>query len=124
VLVIAIAVGWYLYTTFAAAGQQGGLVVSSATIYKPPEGEACLLLQVVPQGAASVEIVTIEVAGKSYSGQDKLQEKRFVSGPTQLKVDLDVNVAVGQVLTGRVVLSNGAMTPFTATVVSGQCPQQ
>jgi hypothetical protein len=121
VLVIAIAVGWYLYTTFAAAGQQSGLVVTSATIYKPSEGPACLILQATPQGAASVEIIRVEVAGTPF-GTDKISPVQ-VTGPTQITVRLEgLNVAVGQVLTGRVVLSSGAMAPFTATVVAGDCP--
>ena len=122
VLVIAIAVGWYLYTTFAAAGQQSGLVVTSAVINKTSSGQACLLLKVTPQGAASVEITSVEVAGNSYSGN--AVNPRQITGPAAVKVDLgSLNVAVGQVLTGRVVLSSGAMAPFTATVVTGTCPQ-
>jgi type IV pilus assembly protein PilA len=122
VLVIAIAVGWYLYTTFAAAGQQSGLVVTSAVINKPSGGgSACLLLKVTPQGAASVEITSVEVAGSTFKGND-LNATR-VTGPVTVKVTLTgLNVAVGQVLTGRVVLSSGAMAPFTATVVGGDCP--
>jgi hypothetical protein len=128
VLVIAIAVGWYLYTTFAAAGQQSGLVVTSATIYRPSQGDACLVLQVTPQGAASVEITSVEVAGSSI-GPNNInvngQQQTRVTGPATVKVTLQgLNVAVGQVLTGRVVLSSGAMAPFTATVVAGDCPSQ
>ena len=126
VLVIAIAVGWYLYTTFAAAGQQSGLVVTSAVINKTGTG-ACLALKVTPQGAASVEIISVEVAGRSF-GKDVIrvngQSQTTVTGPATVTVKLqDLNVAVGQVLTGRVVLSSGAMAPFTATVVTGTCPQ-
>jgi len=116
VLVIAIAVGWYLYTTFAAAGQQSGLVITKAVIYKPQNDDPRLELSVVPQGAAQVEIVSVEVAGKSFSG-DAINQT-IISGATVVEVTLeDLNVAVGQVVTGRVVLSSGAMAPFTATVV-------
>jgi uncharacterized protein (UPF0333 family) len=119
VLVIAIAVGWYLYTTFAAAGQQSGLVVTSAVINKPSSGDACLLLKVTPQGAASVEITSVEVAGSTFKSDINVTQ---VTGPVTVKVTLaNLNVAVGQVLTGRVVLSSGAMAPFTATVVTGNC---
>jgi uncharacterized protein (UPF0333 family) len=119
VLVIAIAVGWYLYTTFAAAGQQSGLVVTSAVINKPSSGDACLLLKVTPQGAASVEITSVEVAGSTFKSGINVTQ---VTGPVTVKVTLaNLNVAVGQVLTGRVVLSSGAMAPFTATVVTGNC---
>jgi uncharacterized protein (UPF0333 family) len=125
VLVIAIAVGWYLYTTFAAAGQQSGLVVTSAVINKT-DTKACLALKVTPQGAASVEITSVEVAGGSF-GKDAIsvngKSQTTVTGPATVTVNLQgLNVAVGQVLTGRVVLSSGAMAPFTATVVTGNCP--
>jgi len=134
VLVIAIAVGWYLYTTFAAAGQQSGLVVTSATIYKPSSsggsssgssggsssGDACLVLNVVPQGAASVQITEVDVAGKSFTS---ISPTTQITGPMTVKVTLTgLDVAVGQVVTGRVVLSSGAIAPFTATVVAGSCP--
>jgi uncharacterized protein (TIGR02588 family) len=117
VLVIAIAVGWYLYTTFAAAGQQSGLVVTSAVINKTTSGQACLALKVVPQGAASVQIIQVDVAGNSFTTSINPTQ---VTEPTTVKVNLQgLNVAVGQVVTGRVVLSSGAIAPFTATVVAG-----
>jgi flagellar basal body-associated protein FliL len=107
VLVIAIAVGWYLYTTFAAAGQQSGLVVTSA--------KACtdgkLELNVVPQGASQVVIVGVEFAGKS------ITTTITVSSPSPVTVTTGLTLQAGQVLTGRVILSSGAMAPFTATVV-------
>jgi len=112
VLVIAIAVGWYLYTTFAAAGQQSGLVVTST--------KACtngkLELNVVPQGAAQVVIVGVDFAGKT------ITTTITVSSATTVPVDTGLQLQAGQVLTGRVILSSGAMAPFTATVVV--CPQQ
>jgi len=107
VLIIAIAVGWYLYTTFAAAGQQSGLVITST--------KACtdgkLYLNVVPQGAAQVVIVGVEFAGKTTTITTP------VSSATTVTVDTGLQLQAGQVLTGRVILSSGAMAPFTATVV-------
>jgi type IV pilus assembly protein PilA len=107
ILVIAIAVGWYLYTTFAAAGQQSGLVVTSA--------KACtngrLELSVVPQGAAQVVIVGVDFAGTSTA------TTITVSSVTTVTVTTGLTLQAGQVLTGRVILSSGAMAPFTATVV-------
>jgi hypothetical protein len=114
VLVIAIAVGWYLYTTFAAAGQQSGLVVTSA--------KACtdgrLQLDVVPQGASQVVIVKVEFAGTETTSITP----STVSSPTTVTVNTNLQLQAGQVLTGRVILSSGAMAPFTATVVV--CQQQ
>ena len=108
VLVIAIAVGWYLYTTFAAAGQQSGLVVTSAKAYA---SNGTLLLSVVPQGAAQVVIVGIDFAGTSIS------TTITVGSATTVTVKTNLQLQAGQVLTGRVILSNGATAPFTATVV-------
>jgi len=115
VLVIAIAVGWYLYTTFAAAGQQSGITVTEATIYsKGPT----LVMRLVPQGAAQVEIVRIEVAGKTLTCSGSV-----IQSPGVYSVSLSgLNLAVGQVVTGRVVLSSGAAAPFSATVVAGDAP--
>jgi uncharacterized protein (UPF0333 family) len=114
VLVIAIAVGWYLYTTFAAAGQQSGLVVTSA--------KACtdgrIQLDVVPQGASQVVIVKVEFAGTEATSITP----STVSSPTTVTVNTNLRLQAGQVLTGRVILSSGAMAPFTATVVV--CQQQ
>jgi len=118
ILVIAIAVGWYLYTTFAAAGQQSGLIVTTATIYSPTSGDPVLYLDVVPQGAAQVQVVKVEIAGKSFTCTNGV-----VSGKTNSTVTLTgLKVSVGQVLTGRLVLASGAITPFTATVVAGDAP--
>lgn len=115
VLVIAIAVGWYLYTTFASAGAQSGLVVTSAKI-AGGANTPILCLKVVPQGAASVQIQSVEIAGKSFTPSTNV-----ISGPADVQVQLEgVTVAVGQVISGRVVLTSGAIAPFTATVTADQ----
>jgi len=112
VLVIAIAVGWYLYTTFASASQQSGITVTEATIYS--QGPT-LVLRLVPQGAAQVAIARIEVAGKTLSCTSAT-----IQSPGEYQVSLTgLSLAVGQVVSGRVVLSSGAVAPFTATVVAG-----
>jgi hypothetical protein len=116
VLVIAIAVGWYLYTTFAAAGQQASLTVVSVNITKTTTSggktQVIIKLEVVPQGGGSVEIKAIEIAGTHATSINPT----IVSGPTIVTATADLNVAVGQVLTGRVVLSNGAVAPFSGSV--------
>ena len=115
VVIIAIAVGWYLYTTFAAAGGQSGLVVTSAKIAGGGETPK-LCLKVIPQGASSVQIQAVEVGGGSFTPEDTL-----ITGPTDVEVELEgVSVAVGQVISGRVVLTSGAIAPFTATVTADQ----
>jgi uncharacterized protein (UPF0333 family) len=117
VLVIAIAVGWYLYTTFAAAGQQSGLVVTSAKACT----DGTLQLNVVPQGASQVVIVGVEFAGTTVTNTASITPST-VSSPTTVTVNTGLQLQAGQVLTGRVILSSGAMAPFTATVVV--CQQQ
>ncbi|MEM3997492.1 MAG: hypothetical protein QXP31_10635 [Pyrobaculum sp.] len=113
ILVIAIAVGWYLYTTFASAGAQSGLVVVNATVYTGG-GTPTLCLGVVPQGASSVQIASVQIGGGSFSASPN-----SINSPTKVKVVLTgVNVAVGQVLSGRVVLTSGGVAPFTANVVA------
>lgn len=115
VLVIAIAVGWYLYTTFAAAGQQTGLTATKATIYVTKDGNVYLYVTLVPQGAAQVAISSIEVAGVSIP----CTSSNLVKAPGEYVIELSsVSVSVGQVLTGRIVLASGAISPFTATVVA------
>ncbi|HII48120.1 hypothetical protein [Pyrobaculum aerophilum] len=121
VLVIAIAVGWYLYTTFASAGQQASLTVVTGNITKKTSS-ITLYLRVIPQGGASVQIQAIEIAGKSITAIKVNNETtNIVTGPAWVTADLtkQVDVAVGQVLTGRVVLSNGAVAPFTVSVLAG-----
>jgi len=113
ILVIAIAVGWYLYTTFAAASQQSGITVTEATIYATGP---TLVLRLVPQGAAQVAVARIEVAGTSFTCSNGA-----VSGPGVYYTTLSgLSVNVGQVLSGRVVLQSGNVAPFTATVVAGE----
>jgi len=111
VLVIAIAVGWYLYTTFAAAGQQSGLVVQEAHVYS----DGTVKLKVIPQGAGRVAIVRIELAGVTIA--DYSNNPKVISGPDTVEATASgVTLAVGQVVSGRVVLDNGAVALFSATV--------
>jgi len=118
VLVIAIAVGWYLYTTFATATQQSGITVTEATVVVPSSGSPTLVLRVVPQGAAQVQVVRVEIAGTTFTCSNTIVNK-----PGILTVSLSgLTVAIGQTLTGRVVLASGAAAPFTATVISGNVP--
>jgi len=119
VLVIAIAVGWYLYTTFSSASQQSGITVTEATIYASTSGSTTtytLVMRLTPQGAAQVAIDRIEIAGK----QLKCTSGNIIQSPGEYYVTLSgITLSVGQVLSGRVVLQSGAVAPFTATVVAG-----
>jgi len=123
VLVIAIAVGWYLYTTFSSASQQTGITVTEATVYVDSSGKPTLYLRVVPQGAAQAAISRIEIAGQSFDCSS--DTSAIISKPTAITLDISskLSVAVGQTLSGRVVLASGMASPFTAPVVSGSAPQ-
>ncbi|ABO07536.1 hypothetical protein [Pyrobaculum calidifontis] len=107
VLVVAIAVGGYIYTAFATARQPSGvLVVQEAKVYEDGSFE----LKVVPQVVGRVEVLSVEIAGI----QKPLT--KVVTGPDTIKGKIDVELTPGQVVSGRVILGNGAVALFTATV--------
>ncbi len=119
VLIIAVAVGWYLYTTFiAAAGGQPRLNIVSAEI----SGNE-LKLRMVNPGPVNVKVENAEVAGqivrltcRSISGnvQDNVIEvgaQAECTGTVQ-----GVTAVPGTMLPGRVILSGGQSFPFNAVV--------
>jgi len=107
VLVVAVAAGWYLYTAFAATKQQiGVLAVQEAKVYEDGSFE----LRVVPQVVGRVKIIGVEIAGI----QKPLT--KVVTGPDTIKGKIDVELTPGQVVSGRVILDNGAIALFTTTV--------
>jgi len=124
VLVIAIAIGWYLYVTFASASQQPGITVTEAVIYIDPSGATTLYLRVLPQGVAQVQISRIEIAGQSFDCSTYCAANSIISKPTVITLDISgrLTVSVGQILSGRIVLTSGFAVPFTASVVSGGVP--
>jgi len=106
-LIVAVAGGWYLYTTFATAKQQiGVLAVQEAKVYEDGSFE----LRVVPQVVGRVKIVGVEVAGVTVTLEHE------ITGPDIIKGKVDVKFTPGQVVSGRVILDNGAAALFTATV--------
>jgi type IV pilus assembly protein PilA len=119
VLIIAVAVGWYLYTTFvAAAGGQPRLNIVSAELI----GDQ-LRLVVVNPGPVAVEINTAEVAGQPVS----LSCTRISGSVSGTVIDVgaqaqctgtvsDVTATPGTMLPGRVILSGGHSFPFNAVV--------
>ena len=109
VLIIAVAVGWYLYTTFiAAAGGQPRLNIVSAEI----TGDE-LKLVVVNPGPVDVKISHIEIAGQVFEKEQTI--------PVGERADVTVtvtgvNAVPGTMLPGRVILSGGHSFPFSAVV--------
>jgi len=121
VLIIAIAVGWYLYTTFSSASQQTGLAIRETTIQVDKQGQnPYLLLKVAPQGTSQAQILRIEVGGDVYTCNNLIIDK-----PYWVIVSLSKStISIGQTIAGRVVLTTGTPQPFTALVRAVDNPQQ
>jgi uncharacterized protein (UPF0333 family) len=124
VLIIAVAVGWYLYTTFiASATAEPRLNIISAEI---TAGAATTLTIVVfNPGPVNVRINSIEVAGYPISSM----ACTVIEGPgsgTDLGVggkarctgyvSSSITAVPGTMLPGRVILSGGQSFPFNAPV--------
>jgi len=114
VLIIAVAVGWYLYTTFVASTTgQPRLNVVSAELYS---GTNQLKLVLVNPGPVDVQISSIEIAGQVIS-QDINPNVIKVGNQTTLTVTVTgVSATPGTMLPGRVILSGGQSFPFNALV--------
>jgi len=111
VLIIAVAVGWYLYTTFVATtGGQPRLNVVSAELSSSTRE---LKLVLVNPGPVDVQIRSVEIAGqvvdvtRTIPVGDRADVTVTVSG---------VNAVPGTMLPGRVILSGGQSFPFNAVV--------
>ena len=113
VLVIAVAVGWYLYTTFVAtATGQPRLNIVSAEI----TGNTLTLLVVNP-GPVDAQIDKAEVAGKLVSlncgggNVIKIGKNATCTGTVE-----GLSAVPGTMLSGRVILSSGHSFIFNAAV--------
>jgi len=106
-LIVAVAAGWHLYTAFAATKQQVGvLAVQEARVYEDGSFE----LRVVPQVVGKVKIIGLDVPGVAVAFEQE------IAGPDTIKGKVGTKLTPGQVVSGRVLLDNGAVTLFTATV--------
>ena len=110
VLIIAVAVGWYLYTTFlsSAAGQPRLNVVSAEFSNSTKK----LTLVLVNPGPVDVQISSVELAGKLVTNTTKIDVGKQVT----VSVNIDISAAPGTMLPGRVILSSGHSFPFNAVV--------
>jgi len=86
------------------------LAVQEAKVYEDGSFE----LRAVPQVVGRVKIVGVEVAGVAVTFEQE------ITGPDTIKGKVDVKLTPGQVVSGRVLLDNGAVALFTATVQSKQ----
>jgi len=123
VLIIAVAVGWYLYTTFVATtGGQPRLNVVSAEITGASSGSPQLTLILVNPGPVDVQILNAEVAGQSVtltctiiSGSGS-GDVIGVGAQARCTGTVGVSATPGTMLPGRVILSGGQSFPFNAVV--------
>ncbi len=121
VLIIAVAVGWYLYTTFiAAAGGQPRLNIVSAELIGNE-----LKLRMVNPGPVDVRIENAEIAGQIVQltcrriGESGNVQNNVISVGAQAECTgqvRDVTAVPGTMLPGRVILSGGQSFPFNAVV--------
>ncbi|MFN7106190.1 MAG: class III signal peptide [Pyrobaculum sp.] len=110
ILVIAVAVGWYLYTTFVATvGGQPRLGVVMAEI---STSSGMLRLAVLNPGPVDLQIAAVEIGGHIYPKTETLT----VGEQKTVEVPIDINAVPGTTLPGRVILSGGQSYPFTAVV--------
>jgi len=131
VLVIAVAVGWYLYTTFiASVGGQPRLNVVSAEITGASSGSPQLKLVLVNPGPVKVQILNAEVAGQTVTLTSCTAisgEVSSASGGSGYVIGIGaqaectgpvggVTATPGTMLPGRVILSGGQSFPFNAVV--------
>lgn len=117
VLVIAVAVGWYLYTTFVASTTgQPILNIVSAEITGASSGSPQLKLLVVNPGPVDVRISSVEIAGQVFS-QGINPDVIKVGNQTTVTVTVTgIPATPGTRLSGRVILSGGQSFPFNALV--------
>jgi len=114
VLVIAVAVGWYLYTTFVATtGGQPRLNVVSAEITGASGGSPQLTLILVNPGPVNVQISAVEIAGHVFQVTQTIDVGQQVTLPITVT---GVTATPGTMLPGRVILSGGQSFPFNALV--------
>jgi len=110
VLIIAVAVGWYLYTTFVASttGQPRLNVVSAELSSSTHQ----LRLVLVNPGPVDVQISSVEIAGQVIPVTQTIR----VGNQTTVPVTVGINATAGTMLPGRVILSGGQSFPFNALV--------
>jgi len=111
VLVIAVAVGWYLYTTFVASTTaQGRLSISNAEFIT---SDGTLRLFVTNPGPQVVTIKTVVLSGVECS----LQQIQLNVGDSQwVTATCGVSATPGSMLPGYVVTTAGTTFPFNAVV--------
>ena len=127
VLIIAVAVGWYVYTTFiASATGQPRISILSAEMLVFSSGPPRLKVRISNPGPVPVRIERIELEGSTTALSPPTCDA--ITGPVSgLNVGVGGQVECygdfpgfparpGTVLSGRVILSGGHSFPFNAAV--------
>jgi len=114
-LIIAVAVGWYLYTTFVAnIGANPQIQVVSALGY---QSNNSLRLVVFNPGPVAARITQVEVGGVPIALSTPVNLE--VGQQQRVSVNVPASVATlvaGTTITGKIILSGGQVFPFTAAV--------
>jgi type IV pilus assembly protein PilA len=120
VLVIAVAVGWYLYTTFVASTTaQGRLAISNAEFYT---GDKKLRLFVMNPGPQEVTIQSVVLQGTTCNVDSPIPVSVGSSMPITVECNDAPNATPGTMLPGYVTTTVGATFPFNAIAKSGNAP--
>ncbi len=113
VLVIAVAVGWYLYTTFGAAvASQANIRVVSAMAFS----NGTIKITVMNGGGNAVVLNGVEV----YDRIRPLREGWVWVGPggtVTVHVDLGSWITPGIIIQGKVLTTEGYVAPFSVRVL-------
>ena len=119
IIVIAVAVGWYMYTTFVASTTSQAKLIVSAAILSSTTKQLNLTVT-NPGPAATVTITAIYVNGTpcTLSGGQTTTTVAASTGAVTVKASCSNlgTLVPGTTLNGYVVLSTGTTFPFVATV--------
>jgi hypothetical protein len=126
VLVIAVAVGWWLYTTFiSSTATQARLQIVSVDLYEDGRGKAII----TNPGPANVKIENIFIQGPG--GETSATITCTGAAGNVLEVGRQytctinggpAGLAPGTMVPGRIVTSGGQSFPFNAVVRPGNAP--
>jgi len=126
VLVIAVAVGWWLYTSFVSStASQARLEIVSVDIYQDGNGVAILS----NPGPANVKIEAIYIQGPNGEAPATItcSSDNTLTVGQQYKCTIQgapSGLNPGTMLSGRIVTSGGQSFPFNAIVRPGNAPTQ
>jgi hypothetical protein len=118
IIVIAIAVGWYMYTVFLAATSGTPRLSIAGATYSSSNGTLTLTVE-NPGPVATAYIGTVYLAGQSCSLPATPTPVPQTAGVTSVVATCGKGLgAPGTSISGQVVLTSGTTYPFTAMVQS------